>query len=121
MIQLYHHYTKWEDYTAGMWRKVPKDEAARFLEDAIIFTSNHELYGKAMLRVIEEWPIACEQNLTDKSQNRQAWIGHAASCLEFNCPEYITRQAWAFLSRKQQNLANAAADFAIAKWESMHA
>jgi hypothetical protein len=117
MRQKYHHYKEWEDYKAGMWRKVPASEEARFLDEAIRFTGEAVEYGAAMLRVAKEWPIACEHNLTDTSQNRRAWIGHAAACIAINCPEYLTRQAWGYLSQKQQDEANAAADKAIAWWE----
>jgi hypothetical protein len=55
--------------------------------------------------------------LTDISQNRRAWIGHAACCMAIKCPEYITRSAWGYLTKEQQDLANAEADRAIAWWE----
>lgn len=104
-----------------MWRTVSGDERIDFLRKAIEFTGDAELYGSFMLRVIAEWPISCEQNLTDTSQNRKAWIGHAATCLAIDCPEDITRQAWSQLSQKQQDDANAKAQEAIEKWEKEHA
>lgn len=104
-----------------MWRTVSGDERIDFLRKAIEFTGDAELYGAFMLRVIAEWPISCEQNLTDTSQNRKAWIGHAATCLAIDCPEDITRQAWSQLSQKQQDDANTKAQEAIEKWEKEHA
>jgi len=67
--------------------------------------------------VVKEWPNACEQNLTNTNINRRAWVGHAACCLAFGCPEYITREAWGFLSDKQRDDANKQADYAIMIWE----
>jgi len=87
------------------------------LKQAIEFTGNPPLYGSFMMRVIKEWPISCEHNLTCKGMNRQAWIGHAAACIAIGCPEHITREAWAYLTQEQQDLANAEADKAIAQWE----
>lgn len=121
MKRVWHHYEKWEEYRAGMWRKVSKSEHDAFLPKAIEFTGNAELYGSAMLRVIQEWPISCEHNLTDLGQNRRAWIGHAAATIAIGCPEYITREAWGHLSEKQQIDANAKADEAVAKWELTYA
>jgi hypothetical protein len=115
--QKYHPYKEWEDYLAGMWRKVPSSEEAKYLDEAIRFTGDALEYGSYMLRVAKEWPISCEHNLTDISQNRRAWIGHAACCLAIKCPEYLTRQAWGYLSQKQQDEANAQADIAISWWE----
>lgn len=117
MRRIYHPYWKWEDFKAGMWRKVTADEESEFLRKAIEFTGNAELYGSFMLRVAKEWPFACEQNLSSPSVNRRAWIGHAACCLAIQCPEYITRQAWWMLTEEQRVAADAQADAAISAWE----
>lgn len=117
MKQVYHHYEKLEECTAGMW-EIPKGAAKKtFLEKAIRFTGNANEYGRWMMKVIIEWPFSCEHNLTAKSNNRQAWIGHAACCLAIGCPESITREAWGFLSEDQHIKANKKADTAIRKWE----
>jgi len=98
-----------------MWGSVSnRDE---YLQRAIEFTGNAELYGEHMMRVANEWPLSCEHNLTDLSQNRKAWIGHAACALAMQCPEDIVRLAWSQLSERQQIEANAKADEAIRYWE----
>lgn len=116
MRQIYHPYTAWEDYKNGMYRIIPKHERELMLEKAISFTGNAELYGEWMLRVVEKWPISCEQFLTDPHINQKAWIGHAACCLAIECPEYITRKAWKSLSQKRQDEANEKASLAILEW-----
>ena len=117
MKQIYHPYTLWEDWKAGMWRTLPKDQEQPAIEKAIEFTGNHELYGEWMLRVIHEWPLTCEHNLTNLQQNRKAFIGHCAAQMAINSPEYITRKAWWFLTKEQQDLANQQAQNAILAWE----
>lgn len=98
-----------------MWGKVSnRDE---FLQKAIEFTGDAGLYGSWMLKVTEQWTYSCEHNLTDRSQNRRAWIGHAAVALAIQCPEDIVRQAWSKLTEQQQKEANAKADEAIRSWE----
>lgn len=97
-----------------MWRRVKTGD---WLQQAIEFTGNAELYGHWMMQVIHLWPFACEHNLTDLSQNRRAWIGHAAVQLAIKCPEHVTRSAWGYLTKEQKDLANAAADKAIEFWE----
>lgn len=101
-----------------MWGEV--DNKSEALEWAITFTGNHALYGAYMMRVTEEWPLSCENALTDYSMNRRAWIGHAACALANRCPEHIVREAWGMLSDEQRALANAAADRAILAWETRH-
>lgn len=120
MKQIYHNYELWEDWINGMWSAVGKEQWEKMLPLAIEFTGNAELYGAAMLRVIQEWPISCEQNLTNASINKKAWIGHAACCLEFGWPEYIVRAAWKHLSERQQIEANKMAQRAISIWIEQH-
>jgi hypothetical protein len=119
--RVYHPYHLWEDYLNGMWRKVSASEERIFLEKAIAFTGNADLYGAYMIWAIKMWPIGCEHNLTCIEMNRQAWIGHAATCIAIECPEYITRSAWWQLTQEQQDKANAKADIAIKIWEENYA
>jgi hypothetical protein len=118
MIRKYHPFWEWEDI--GMWRNVSGSEREQFLRNAEVFTGNHEQYGAAMIRVIDEFPIASAHNLTDLNQNRRAWIGHAACYLALDCTEDIVREAWGLLTEQQRKDANAAADRAIAEWEFRH-
>lgn len=118
MKQIFHHYKDWEDYKSGVWRNVQKDEETELVTKCMDFTGKDDLYGLAMMRVINEWPVTCEHHLTNKGLNRKAWIGHAACQLQFRCPEYITRMAWNTLTEIQQKKANKVAEIAIKEWET---
>jgi len=120
MKKVWHHYLKWEDYQNGMYRTLSGREKHDALIKAIEFTGNPELYGDWMLEVVERWPVCCEHNLTERSMNRQAWIGHAACCLATGIPEDVTREAWSSLTTEQQDKANAKADLAIQLWEMIY-
>lgn len=113
--RVYHRYQEWEEVKHNMWGSVQDRKA--FLDWAVGFTGNHKQYGNYMMRVINEWPISCENSLTDYSINRKAWIGHAACALANQCPEDIVRQAWSQLTDEQRFLANAEAERAITAWE----
>jgi len=114
--RVYHPYALWEEISHNMWGDVENEK--QWLEKAIEFTGNYKLYGSFMQRVIKEWPISCENALTDYNMNRKAWIGHAAAALAMQCPEHITRKAWKHLSYEQQYLANEEASRAIRAWEN---
>jgi hypothetical protein len=117
--RVYHPYHLWEEVAAGMWSaSVNKKEQ---LERAASFTGDHKAYGENMLRVVSEWPISCENALTDESLNQRAWVGHAACALAIGCPEDITREAWGLLSDEQRILANREADRAIRVWRNNYA
>jgi hypothetical protein len=119
--RVYHSYEKWEDYKFGMWRKLPVYEEIGFIERAVGFTGDADLYGAFMIAAIIEWPFSCEHNLTCQGMNRQAFIGHSAASIAINSPEYITRQAWWQLTQDQQDKANGKADLAIKIWEEQYA
>jgi hypothetical protein len=113
--RVYHPFWLWED--VGMWSQPSKAGRDEFLSAAVEFTGNAERYGAAMLRVLDEFPIACEHNLTDMAMNRRAWIGHAAVFLVLCCPEWVTREAWGMLTDQQRIDAEAKADEAIKEFE----
>lgn len=115
--RIYHPYWVWEEVSFNMWG-APLSDKSELLRKAIEFTGDHELYGSYMLKVAKEWKYSCEHNLTNKEQNRRAWIGHAACALAFKCPEGIVREAWSHLTDEQRIKANQEADNAIEWWES---
>ena len=114
--RVYRDVAEWEEVKFNMWGEVPNRKWS--LAAAVNFTGDYRLYGSYMQRVIKEWPVSCENALTDYSLNRKAWIGHAAVALAIGCPEDITRKAWGYLSQEQQDLANGVAQRAIEHWEN---
>lgn len=117
--RVYHPVSDWEEISGNMWGAV--NDRPLFLQMAFELTSNASLYGHYMERVINEWPISCENALTDYRINRKAWIGHAACALAIDCPEDITRKAWGMLTNGQRKLANGRAASAIRAWEERYA
>jgi hypothetical protein len=118
LTRVYHPYWRWEEVDANMWGSVSNRKA--FLKKAIEFTGDAEKYGRFMIKVAEKWKYSCEHNLTDLTQNRRAWIGHAACAMALGCPEDIVREAWGYLSDDQQLKANRKADEAIHYWEKKY-
>lgn len=121
MNQIYIPYWEWEEWKAGMWRKLNKNEEPNMLDQAIQFTGNWSLYGAAMKRVVYEWPRTMLNTLTNPSVNQRAFVGHCACQLEFNCPEYITRAAWKELTDRQRWDADAIAQKVIDNWKIEYA
>lgn len=117
--RVYHPVTQWEEIAHNMWGEVADRQAA--IASAIAFTGDHRSYGKSMMRVVLEWPISCENALTDNNLNRRAWVGHAAVALAIGIPEDITRIAWGHLTDEQRILANKEADRAIHVWSINYA
>ena len=115
--RIYVCYWEWEDWINGMWRSLPTKEEERFLlKRAIAFTSNHKLYGSWMRKVVIAWPRTMLHNLTNPSINQKAFIGHCAVTMALNIPEFVTREAWQYLSEEQQRLANIEAETTYQLW-----
>jgi hypothetical protein len=118
LTRVWHPVEDWEEIQYNMWGMV--DDRALFLQNAIQFTADWSLYGDYMDLVIQEWPVSCENALTDYNLNRKAWVGHAACALYMNCPEDITRKAWGHLTDEQRKMANRRAANAIGVWEESY-
>lgn len=105
-MRFYIEWYKWECYNNGMWRSLPKEDEEDMLKKAIDFTGDYKRYGEAMNKVIWEWENSMLHFLSNPSINKKAYIGHCATQHAINCPEYITRQAWKFLTDEQRFLAD---------------
>lgn len=113
--RVYHPINQWEEMRFNMWGTVSDRE--KWIEKAKRFTSRHKVYGRYMRKVLQKWPVSCENALTDYRINRRAWLGHAACALAFRCPEDIVRAAWGLLTDEQRALADREAERAISIWE----
>lgn len=115
--RVYHPWDKWEEISHNMWGEADKS----IMPEVISFTADHALYGKYMMQIVEQWPISCENALTDYRLNRKAWVGHAACALAHRWPQHIVREAWGKLTDEQRILANKEASRAIQHWEYNYA
>lgn len=88
--------------------------AARLMKDPTLFKD-------AMRQAVKVWPISCEVNLSNTSNNRIAWLGHAGCFQGVGSTEESTRQGWHYLSGGQQDEANRVAAEVIAEWEAAYA
>lgn len=120
-MRIYTPYWEWEDWKAGMWRKVTDEEYYKYLNLAIEFTGDWVKYGHAMRIVVFKWHRTMLNSLTNPSMNKRAFVGHCATQYAINCPEYITRAAWRELTEKQRVEANKQADYAIKLWTNARA
>jgi hypothetical protein len=124
MIRIYHPYWKWEDYQNGLYANVEDaftEEDTEFLSNlAKELLTDPEAFFFVASKVISEWRFASEENLTNDSRNKQAWIGQASCCYVLGVPEFITKYGWRLMTPEQQDEANRVADTVIRIWERKH-
>lgn len=111
MERIYHVWSEWECYPAGLYENNPpaegmtaeecRDAYAEFLRDLDRFRAGLE-------GVLKEWPNSVEHYLTNERMNRIAWLGQAAMCYETRVPRQF-RGGFMRLTTEEQDAANALA------------
>lgn len=104
--QIFHPYWLWEDYKHGFYENCSGLAKEQYIEKVIEMFECEHTTRKFMLRVIDEWKFSCEQNLTNPSMNKIAYIGQAACCLYANVPNTVTMNAWNLLDTDTQDRSN---------------
>lgn len=121
MERTFRHHDLWEDSRSGLY-DLPStsDDPYHVLMSAKLLSTPHEFFNVAMT-MIDTWPIAASVNLSNKSRNRQAWVGQASCCYDCGAKEHQVKEAWHTLTHEQQEEANAVADEVIDIWEAYRA
>lgn len=119
MNRIYHHYEKWEDNKHGLYLLKDEKKEENIIKNIELLKNIKEL-EKYMNKVIKEWKYSCEQNLSNTTMNRQAYLGQSACCLHHGSPAVTTRSSWVKLNKDEQDKANKTADKIIKKWENKY-
>lgn len=114
--RVFHVYTDWECYKAGLYATTKSGMSRQECEQAYCdFLSDSELFGDALSHVIVEWVNSCEQYLTNTAMNRIAWLGQAAMCYATGVPATF-RGGFNLMSSEDQIRANEVALVYLNKW-----
>lgn len=114
--QIFHHFSKWEDYKEGFYNSTCEN-IQEHIEESVKLLSCQETFFKYASMVIENWVFSCEQNLTDPSLNKIAYIGQSACCYANKTPAFVTRLAWGYIQEEDQIKANKTAKKILNKWK----
>lgn len=120
MKKIWHSYDKWEDYKFGMYSSPDKASRPLLKTRVSALMMDVKSFELAMKRVVREWPISTEHNLSCASTNRRAWLGQAACAIELSSSEDLTRECWGEMNNFLKYRANCAADRVIKKWVAEH-
>jgi len=116
MNKISYPYHLWEDFINGMFSlSHPSPDTA--IEQAQDLLRDPEMFFKVGIKVMADWPISSDENLSNASANRRAWIGQASCCYWTGVPETLTRKAWGRLSHNEKAIANNVADKIIRIYE----
>jgi hypothetical protein len=115
--RVFHHYTRWEDWRCGFYDSCSGAENDKKVELVLEMFNSEDLTREYMNRVINEWKYSCEQNLTNESMNKIAYIGQAACCIYGGVPNGTTMQAWSMLSKDVRDRSDGIAREVINTWK----
>lgn len=118
MKQIFHTYDKWEDHKAGQYDLNDVIDKDIKVIKCIKLLSDSKLFYSVCVKILTDWPISCDVNLSNINKNRNAWLGAAACCYECNAPEYLTRIAWGLLNKDKQEKANKVANKIVKMYEA---
>lgn len=119
MRQIFHPWTEWECYRAGMFdgeTTMSTEEAKKAYSE---FLKDIPRFKRAMKRVMKEWPKSCEHFLTNKNTNRVAWLGQASMCIETGLSRKY-RGGFMLMDQEHCRAANLTAQNALNEWIKEH-
>jgi hypothetical protein len=111
--RLWHPWHLWECYPAGFFEPPPIDYSGEEIYRE--FLSDSEAFAQGLRLVITGWKYSCEQNLTNPSMNRIAWLGQASACIVRHVPS-CCRSGFSLLTPLEQTRANSLARKYLHKW-----
>jgi hypothetical protein len=115
--RIYHPYDTWECFHAGFFDPAhcTKIDFEVFQREYATFLKNSAQFTFAIERVFNEWPISCENFLTNNQINRVAWLGQASACIEVGLSSAFKGGFWR-LTATEQDIANGIAFENITWW-----
>lgn len=112
--RIFYRHEVWEDANNGLYNVgTCEDKTIKSFE----LLSNVEIFWDTMCQMRIDWPFAFQFNVSNKTQNRRAWLGQAACCYNHGAEFNLTIDAWQKLSTEQQNAANQCANNMINLFE----
>lgn len=114
--RIFHPWDKWEDYRAGFYEKPSGKVKNDMIASVLAMFESSSLTQEYMNRVISDWPLSCEHNLTNNALNRVAYLGQGACCIYAGVPSSVTMEAWSMLSPQRQDEACKIAESVLESW-----
>jgi hypothetical protein len=114
MTRFYASYIYWEDWKNGLYSN--NSNAVEIVRSVALLADQNAFLRNAIM-MVNTWEIAAAVQLSNKSRNRQAWIGQATCCFSHGASEQSTKDAWWRLEESTRIKANETADKVILTYE----
>lgn len=111
------HYSLWEDWANGLYAFKKRGVV---IGDCATLLRAPDVFACVLNEVVQEWPVATAQHLSDPTTSHQSWCGRAACSYEFGATIHEVNQAWADLTHAEHAAANRVADAVTEAWRSLN-
>lgn len=108
------HHSLWEDAKNGLYN-LGSDK--NLIDLSIALLSNSDDFSEVMANLKLNWPYSYFVNVSNKTQNRKAWLGQAACNYNHGAEFNLTILAWQSMNDSARLLANQAAQKVIDVFE----
>jgi hypothetical protein len=105
MDRIYHPWHKWECYQNGFF--TGSGHKQEYYDAAYVkLLTDIPLFEAVLVKVTTNWKYSCENNLSNDSMNRIAWLGQASCAYLYGARADSTRSNFSKLTSEQQQEAN---------------
>lgn len=109
------HFSSWECWKNGLYKTGRMDD--NIIKKCQHILENIDVCDLCFSSVLSSWPTSSKVHLSNKTINRQAWLGHAGFCVDCGANEQEGVAAWWKITKEKQDRANSIADYYIKKFE----
>lgn len=121
MNRIYHPWNVWEDYKFNFYGGMPDGYTkAKTTELYASLLRDTARFEEALKVIISTWKYSCEQNLSNESMNRVAYLGQAACALVYKVPSNLSSSGYNLLSDEEKASADAMAQKYLDLWLSLN-
>jgi hypothetical protein len=111
-MRFFYNYKIWECPKSNFYKGIAKNDETK----ALGIMKDYNKWGFYMKKLLDRWPVSCNQFLSDPTINKKAWIGQASMACFFKVSAATTKKCWFMLNKKEQNKANNEAGKVLNKW-----
>ena len=116
--QIFHHWELWEDYRYNFYDNCSGEEKVKKSQSVFDMFNSEQETRRCMFFVVDNWRYSMEQNLTNPSINKVAYIGQCACAYFDNIPNTVTMENWSHLDKAVRDRSDKIALEAIERWKS---
>ena len=117
MKRIWYSYDKWEDWKSGLYLNKKPDNEIIARSSLYELFSNQDLFFHSGIKMMHDWKISTDYNLSNTTSNRKSYLGQAIACYLYGYSMSFTAKVFTELDKKDQLESNKTAEKLIRFYE----